>query len=249
LAEMSTDHRGRPRLEPDPQVRATILAAALEIVHDKGVHGWGVAELLDRTHLSTRAFYRHFDSKDQLVAAMFLEVARVEAERLQQGMADEDPVRAVVAWIDGRLDLAFDLQVESNSRQLALEAHTQIFTSPELVGPAYLEILRPLIGQIDRGTRLGLFSNGHPVEEAMSIDSVVWANLLRQWATGTCGLGELRRRVLRFCLRGLGVADDVIAEVIADGDICKSQLNKSIAPAHGRAFAVCDEHGWDPTKH
>ena len=152
---MSTSHRGRPRLEPDPKVRAIILDAALEIVRDRGVHGWGIAELLDRTHLSTRAFYRHFDSKDQLVAAMFLEVARVEAERLQQGMADEDPVRAVVAWIDGRLDLAFDQQVESSSRQLTLEAHAQIFTSPELVGPAYLEILRPLIGQIDRGDAFG----------------------------------------------------------------------------------------------
>jgi len=213
---MDAVHRGRPKVEPDPQVRAAIIEASLAIVQEEGIDPFRVSHVLDRMQLSTRAFYRHFDSKDKLVTAMFAETARVETARLKQRMADQNPVRAVVAWIEGRLDLAFDQQVKSDSRQVSIAAHTQAFTSPELVLPAYGEILRPLIDQIIRGKRLGLFVAGHPFEEAMSIHGVVWANIERQWATGTCDLSVVRKHVLRFCLRGLGVAADVIDKVISD---------------------------------
>lgn len=78
-------------------------------VREHGVRGLSVATVLDRPQLSMRAFYRHFESKDQLVAAVFLEVARVEAVRLRTAMRPAtSPVEGVAAWIDGRFDLAFD---------------------------------------------------------------------------------------------------------------------------------------------
>jgi AcrR family transcriptional regulator len=208
--------RGRPKLDPDPQMREAILAAALAIVREEGVRTLGISQVLARTQLSTRAFYRHFDSKDQLVAALFLEMAHVEMERLENRMAGKDPVRAVAAWIDGRLDLAFDEQIQSDLRQLSVEAQSQMFAAPELVAPAYAEMLRPLIDQIDRGTGLELFADVDPAAEALSIQAVVWASVERQWATGTCDRSETRKRVQRFCLRGLGVAREVIAEIVAD---------------------------------
>jgi AcrR family transcriptional regulator len=213
---MDTVNRGRPKAEPDPEVRAAILAAALAIVHEDGLGALGVLQVLTRAQLSTRAFYRHFESKEKLVTAIFVEIARAEMHRLQQGMTDEDPVRAVVAWIERRLDLAFEHQIESNSRQLSFEARSQVLTSPELFAPAHAEILRPLIEQIERGTHLGLFGAGHPAKEAMSIHGVVWANVESHWATGSCDLSDVRKRVLRFCLRGLGAAADVVDEVISD---------------------------------
>lgn len=218
---MDAIHRGRPKLEPDPEVRAAILESAFSIVHEVGIGGLGVSRVLARTQLSTRAFYRHFDSKDKLVTAMFAEAARLEAARLRKRMADKDPVRAVAAWIEGRLDLAFDEQIESDFRQLSTEARSQVFTSPESLEPAYAEILRPLVDQISCGKRLGLFAAGHPAEEAMSIHGVVWANVERQWATGTCDLIKVRKQVLRFCLRGLGAAADVIDEIISDKEPAK----------------------------
>lgn len=208
--------RGRPKLDPDPQMREAILAAALAIVREEGVRTLGISQVLARTQLSTRAFYRHFDSKDQLVAALFLEMAHVEMERLENRMAGKDPVRAVAAWIDGRLDLAFDKQIQSDLRQLSVEAQSQMFAAPELVAPAYAEMLRPLIDQIDRGTRLEQFAGVDPAAEALSIQAVVWASVERQWATGTSDRSETRKRVQRFCLRGLGVAGDLIAEIVAD---------------------------------
>jgi AcrR family transcriptional regulator len=221
---MDAVHRGRPKLEPDPQVREAILGAALAIADEGSVQELSISQVLARAHLSTRAFYRHFDSKGTLVTAMFAEIAHLETVRLRQKMSGKDPVSAVVAWIEGRLDLAFDQQVESAFRQLSIEAHAQLFTSPESLGPAYGEILRPLVEQIARGKSLGLFASGHPVEESMSVHGVVWANIERQWALGTCDLSVVRNQVLRFCLRGLGAAADVIDEIISDEKSVERQL-------------------------
>jgi AcrR family transcriptional regulator len=220
--------RGRPKVEPDPQVRAAILAAALAIVREEGVRAMAISGVLARARLGTRAFYRHFDSKDQLVAALFLDMARVEMDRLGERMAGHDPVRAVAAWIDGRLDLAFDPQIQSDLRQMSLEAQSQMFAAPELIGPAYAEILQPLIEEIDRGKRLGVFGDVEPDAEALSIQGVVWANVERQWATGTSDRGATRRRIQRFCLSGLGVAGDVVADIISERAEPKSAPTKPV---------------------
>ena len=133
-------------------MRRAILAAASKSVREQGVRGLSIAAVLDRAELSTRAFYRHFESKDQLVAAVFLEMARIEKRRLRRKMAKAaTPVEAVAAWIDGRLDLAFDENIKSDLRRLSLEAQSQMFASPELIQPAYAEMLEPLIEQLQRG--------------------------------------------------------------------------------------------------
>ena len=72
--------RQRKKLAPDPGVRNALLEAASKILREEGVRSFNVAQVLDRAQLSTRAFYRHFDSKDDLVSAVFLEMARVETQ-------------------------------------------------------------------------------------------------------------------------------------------------------------------------
>jgi len=125
-------------------------------------------------------------------------------------------VRAVAEWIDGRLDLAFNEQIRSDLRKMSLEAQSQMFAEPELVGPAYTEILLPLREQLERGSAAGVFDGIDPDAEALCIQGTVWANVERHWATGDCELTALRERVLRFCLRGLGVAPGAIANVLRD---------------------------------
>jgi AcrR family transcriptional regulator len=208
--------RRRSKLAPDPDVRRTIVTAASEALRDQGVHGLSVAAVLDRAELSTRAFYRHFESKDQLVAAVFIEMANSEKRRLQRKMAKAaNPVEAVAGWIDGRLDLAFDHNIKSDLRRFSLEAQTQMFAAPDLIQPAYEEMLTPLIEQLDDGLRQGIFHDVDPVTEARSIQGVVWASTQRQWATGDCARSEVRQRIVRFCLRGLGVRPEIVADITA----------------------------------
>lgn len=183
-------------------------------MHDHGVRGLSIAAVLERAQLSTRAFYRHFESKDQLVAAVFLELARIETRRLRRKMADTaNPVEAVVAWVDGRLEFAFGEDTELGRRRMTLEAHSKGFSSPEMVAPAYGAILEPLVEQLERGLELGVFHDIVPATAAKSIHGVVWAGTQRQWATHRWDRTVVRNRALRFCLRGLGVAPHTIEQV------------------------------------
>jgi len=206
--------RRRDKLAPDPGVRRAILTAASKSVREQGVRGLSIAAVLDHAQLSTRAFYRHFDSKDELVATVFLDMARTEVRRLRRKMARAGtPVEAVAAWIDGRLDLAFDDNIRSDLRQLSMEAQSQMFASPELIQPAYAEMLEPLIEQLQRGLDEGVFHGIDPASDAQSIQGVVWACTERHWATNDCERTNVRRTALQFCLRGLGVTPDTITRL------------------------------------
>lgn len=206
--------RRRDKLDPDPAVRRDILVAASQALRENGVRGLSIAAVLERAELSTRAFYRHFDSKEELVAAVFLEAARAERRRLQRRMAAAaTEVEAVAAWIDGRLDLAFDDNLKSDLRRLSLEAQSQTFASPGLVQPAYAEMLKPLSDALQHGLQRGVFHHIDPVTDAEFIQGVVWASTNRQWRTGDCDRAEVREDALRFCLRALGVAPEAIHQI------------------------------------
>ena len=205
--------RRRDKLGPDPTIRRVILGAASKTLREKGVQGFVIAPVLRRAALGTRAFYRHFDSKDDLVAALFLEMARVEERRLRRRMAfATTEIGSVVAWIEGRLDLAFDDNIKSDLRRVSLEAQSQMFASPNLVQPAYERLLEPLSATLQRGLQHGVFNDIDPVADAQAIHAVVWAGIERHWATGDCDLNQVRDRMLRFCLRGLGVTAEAIAQ-------------------------------------
>ena len=200
---------------PDPNVRCAIVNAASRSIHDQGVRGLNIAAVLERAQLSTRAFYRHFDSKDQLVAAVFLELARDESQRLRARMANTAcPVVAVAEWIEGRLDLALDEHTEFRLHQVSLDADSKVFSS-EVVSPAYEAILEPLVEQLRRGLELGMFKDIVPATAAQSIDGVVWAATQGSRKTHHWDSSEVRGRALRFCMRGLGVAPAIVEEVAA----------------------------------
>ncbi len=195
-------------MDPDPGVRNALVHAATEILREEGIASVNVARVLERAALSTRAFYRHFGSKDELVSAVFLQLARTEMRRLTRKMAAAaDPVEAVAAWIDGRLDLAFNKEIRSDLRRMSLEAQTQMSSAPELVGDAYGEILKPLVEQLEKGRAAGLFPGIDPVADALSIHGAIWASVERQWTTGFGDQHAVREHVIRFCMRGLGVAE------------------------------------------
>lgn len=206
--------RRRDKLSPDPAVRREILAAASKTLHERGVQGLSIAAVLERVGLGTRAFYRHFGSKDELVAALFLDMARVEERRLRRRMASATTeIDAVAAWIDGRLDLAFDENIKSGLRRASLEAQSQMSASPSLVQPAYQQLLKPLSEALQRGLRSGVFHHIDPVADAQAIQAVVWSGIERRWNTDDCDRDTVRQRALRFCLGGLGVTAEAITRL------------------------------------
>lgn len=214
-AAARTGTRKRAKLNPDAGVRLKLLAIASTIVRERGVSGLTVADVLTRAKLGTRAFYRHFDSKDQLVQAVFLDMGRVEMLRLRGRMASAaGPLEAVAAWIEGRLDLVFDAAIRSDLRHLSLEAQPQMFAAPELVSPAYREILKPLVDQIALGKQQGAFRCVDPQTDSEMLQGAVWACIESQWGSVHGDRSKIREAALRFCLSGLGVSPELIAVVL-----------------------------------
>ena len=91
---------GRPRQYDDDVERRLILDAAYEALRDHG-QGFTIANILSTAGVSTRSFYRHFDSKDALLAAMYLRDGQWAADRLAKRLVDAgSPREALEWWID-----------------------------------------------------------------------------------------------------------------------------------------------------
>ena len=144
--------RRRDKLAPDPDVRRAIVTAASKSVREQGVRGLSVAAVLDRARVEHQGVLPPFRLQRRAGRhGLSGHGARRDAAAQEKDGRADTPVEAVAAWIDGRLDLAFDNNIKSDLRQLSMEAQSQMFASPELIQPAYAQMLEPLIEQLQRG--------------------------------------------------------------------------------------------------
>jgi AcrR family transcriptional regulator len=85
-----------PQQERSRRTLDRIVAAALEVVAEKGVEGAAVQEIVDRAGSSVGSFYARFDGKDDLVRFLQRRVWADATRRWDEGIA-------AGAWDDGRL--------------------------------------------------------------------------------------------------------------------------------------------------
>jgi AcrR family transcriptional regulator len=89
--------------------RSQIIRAAYHCLAASEGGNVSVAAILDAAGLGTRAFYRHFESKDTLLLAMFRQDSEKVLSELQATAARAgSPSAALHAWIDGFLGLTAD---------------------------------------------------------------------------------------------------------------------------------------------
>jgi TetR/AcrR family transcriptional repressor of nem operon len=94
-------HTGRMGHSRDEKTRNhdRIVEVAAQAVREGGTAGPGVAEIMKKAGLTHGGFYKHFDSRDDLVAAA-VEQALDEGERALVGLTEgaADPLGAFVDW-------------------------------------------------------------------------------------------------------------------------------------------------------
>ncbi len=155
------------------EVRA-IMRAAYRLIGSSDSGSTSVQDILTVAGLSTRAFYRHFPSKDELILAM----CRAENERVLGGLSDAiaaagSPRLALATWIDQLLAVGYDPRRRARSTVLSSpEArNTRGFRQVQQDG---MVSMRQLLVEILRaGRRDGSFPNTEPAEDARALLAIV----------------------------------------------------------------------------
>ncbi len=87
--------------------------ASLEI-RLRGIAGAGVAEVMTRSGLTPGGFYRHFSSKDQLIAEATAEAADHMIERVTKAVADRKHQTGLSALLDSYVSIPHRNQIDTS---------------------------------------------------------------------------------------------------------------------------------------
>jgi AcrR family transcriptional regulator len=180
--------------------------AGLEVMRRKGAQRLTVADVLAEAERSTRAFYRHFESKDELLLAIYEHDARASVTELRAQIGAAGSARdALLAWIESTLHLAFDPRRARRTRVLATEAKRLQGEHPEQFTAIATAQLEPLIETLARGRDDGSFPDTEPERDARSVHAIVWSMVEEHlYGDGTTSFDDARAHALRFCFPALG---------------------------------------------
>ncbi len=195
-----------PAPEPPPDAeRLQLMDAALKVMRRNGFLGASVQDILDDAGLSTRAFYRQFQSKDDLLLAMFRTAARPDVDHVaRQVAAAGTPADAVHVWVDEILDIAYDRRRIQRLVMFNTVARQTVGYDDEV---AWLQdhLVAPLVAALRDGMSDGSLPNAHPVRDAYSIFELVWSVASPQVRPRRpIERDEAAAHVLRFALPALG---------------------------------------------
>jgi AcrR family transcriptional regulator len=200
----ATTERAAPPAAPDAE-RRQLMDAALKVMRRNGFIGASVQDILDDAGLSTRAFYRQFQSKDDLLLAMFRTAAGPDVDHIAEQVANApSPVEAVRIWVHELLDIAYDrkriqrLVIFNNSARQTVGYDDEV---------AWLvdHLVAPLLEALRRGAADGSLPAADPVPDAYSTFDLIWSvasPLVRQ--RRPIDRADASDHVLRFCLPALG---------------------------------------------
>jgi len=95
----------------------------MKVMRRNGFTEASLAEVLEVAGVSTRAFYRHFETKDALLVAMFDRDAAAVTERLRNAVDAAATARgALDAWLDEYFDVFANPRRASRVRLLSSPA-------------------------------------------------------------------------------------------------------------------------------
>jgi AcrR family transcriptional regulator len=163
------------RTDKQEQEREAILRAAYRLIGRSAGSTVSVQEILAGAELSTRAFYRHFRSKDELILTMY----RTATERFVAELSDvvtdaADTAAALEAWIRHQLSVAYDARRARQSSVLS-SAEARSAVGFEQAHQASDNARRAVLADvIRRGRRDGTFPlAANPDEDARAVLNVV----------------------------------------------------------------------------
>ena len=185
-----------------------MLDATLTVVERNGYTDAAVADILREADLSTRSFYRHFESKDQLLSALYRREAEAAAVRLAVKVrAAPSPRDALDAWIDEILSFGHHRTKAARVAVLGSPGAMRAEGYAEETRRAATLLMAPLETLLAEGAADGSFPLADPAADAPLLQSVAWAAAGLNPTRDKLPPGEASRQVRSFCERALGVQE------------------------------------------
>jgi AcrR family transcriptional regulator len=191
--------------EPDDEVK-WLMRVGFRLVAQNPNRPFTLQELLAEARLSNRAFYRHFETKDELLVAIFrADAQRVRAEIEHRINGAKSPQAALLAWIDHWVAISFEAR---RSRRLHVLMSRQFVIANgmrEAVIESYQPSISLLQATLEEGRQSGLFPTTRPAVDARALQAVTSA-IVRARVEGVLASSpeELRRNLLRLAQRLTG---------------------------------------------
>jgi AcrR family transcriptional regulator len=187
--------------------RKQILNAALRVMRENGYAQAQVGDILAEAGLSTRAFYRHFESKDDLLLALYRENAEATARQLRERVAAAGSVTEQLgAWLDETLSLGYDRRRAGRAAVMASEAARRTLGYGEESRRADDALSAPLVEVLEAGKASGAFPRCVPAHDAATIHAIVWQLVARSiGGLPVMSEADAREHVRRFSFAALGV--------------------------------------------
>jgi len=185
--------------------RGCIIEAAYSCLSEPHSGAIPVAAILQRAGVSTRAFYRHFESKDELFLAMLRDETDALAARLDHILADAaDPVEQLRAWIAGMFGLIHDDETRMHFTVIDSDEVRAAKGYRQTREKAHADRERSLVKILRDGRDGGTFPLTVPEDDAIAISAIVSRVMLSQHYEDGDGMARAQNRVLDFALRALG---------------------------------------------
>ena len=165
-----------------------------------------IAAILDRAGVSTRAFYRHFESKDALFIAMLQLESDMLVGRLERIPQDTDggPVAELRAWVEAMFELANDPRRASNMDVLDSDEVRVAKGYRDVRDRIRAERERSLVIILERGKRDGTFPDADPTVDATAISGAVIRVLAGMTPPNAPPSDRAIAGLIDFALRALG---------------------------------------------
>jgi len=186
--------------------RGGIIEAAYTCLSEPHSGAIPVAAILQRAGVSTRAFYREFESKDELFLAMLRQETDALAGRLDRICADSQggPADQLMAWIAAMFGLIRDDQTRMHFTVIDSEEVRAAKGYREMREKGHADRERSLVAILRRGRDDGSFPLADPEQDAFAINAVISRVMISQSYEDQEGMRRAQAQIQDFALRALG---------------------------------------------
>lgn len=202
---VTTPTVGRPRRFDHETERGMLMDAAMRVMARNGYAAMSVGDVLTESGLSTRAFYRHFDSREALLPALVRRDSESVGTSLARAVAGAaDPVAALDAWLERYLDVFFEPKRAARTALFSSAALTAALPIAHEAQEMRRIFCRPLIEVLRAGHEAQILYSPTPVADAYTMFGLVNA-VFNRHDTQFRTRASAKAHVLRFAGPALGL--------------------------------------------